>query len=150
SPFSLGIAPFLVASALLGTIAQRLIRTICPKCKQSYQPSSEEFDLLFAPSQERENTQLYKGNGCDYCYQTGYYGRKSIYEILSVSSEIRKMIAESASKDIIVRQAIKDGMRALSQNGIREVINGTTTLEELKRFIEVREDDDSIRVHSKK
>lgn len=147
---SLGIPPFLVASALLGTIAQRLIRTICPKCKQSYQPSSEEFDLLFAPSQGRENTQLYKGNGCDYCYQTGYYGRKSIYEILSVSSEIRKMIAESASKDIIVRQAMKDGMRALSQNGVREVINGTTTLEELKRFIEVREDNDSIRVHSKK
>ncbi len=147
---SLGIPPFLVASALLGTIAQRLIRTICPKCKQSYQPSSEEFDLLFAPSQEHKNTQLYKGNGCDYCYQTGYYGRKSIYEILYVSSEIRKMIAESASKDIIVRQAMKDGMRALSQNGVREVINGTTTLEELKRFIDVRENNDSIRVYSKK
>ncbi|MHC4762815.1 MAG: GspE/PulE family protein, partial [Planctomycetota bacterium] len=134
---SLGVPPFLVASVLLGTIAQRLIRTNCPKCKQPYTPSSEEFELLSASSEKDENVQLFKGTGCDYCGQTGHYGRKSIYEILSVSPEIRKMITESASDNAIMQQAIKDSMRTLCQSGIKEVINGTTTLEELKRFIEI-------------
>jgi type IV pilus assembly protein PilB len=134
---SLGVPPFLVASVLLGTIAQRLIRTTCPKCKQPYTPSSEEFELLSASSEKDENVQLFKGAGCDYCCQTGYYGRKSIYEILSVSPEIRKMITESASDNVIMQQAVKDSMRTLCQSGIKEVINGTTTLEELKRFIEI-------------
>lgn len=135
---SLGIPPFLVASVLLGTIAQRLIRTNCPKCKQPYAPLSEELEQLSASLEQGENVQLYKGAGCDYCSQTGYYGRKSIYEILAVSSEIRKMITESASEDAITQQALKDGMRTLCQSGIKEVANGTTTLEELKRFIEIR------------
>ncbi len=134
---SLGIPPFLVASALLGTIAQRLIRTTCRKCKQSYTPSSEEFELLSASSEKHENVQLYKGAGCDYCYQTGYHGRKSIYEILSISPEIRRMISESASDSVIMQQAMQDNMRTLCQSGTKEVINGTTTLEELKRFIEI-------------
>jgi len=135
---SLGIAPFLIASALLGTIAQRLIRTICPKCKQPYKPSSEELELFSASPEKYEKGQLYKGAGCDHCYQTGYFGRKSIYEILSMSPEVRKMIAESASEDDIIQQSMKDGMRILRQSGIKEVINGTTTLEEMKRFIEMK------------
>ncbi|MFC1677327.1 GspE/PulE family protein [Planctomycetota bacterium] len=135
---SLGIQPFLVASALLGAVAQRLIRTICPKCKEPYTPSPEESKLLSTLSEKHENVQLYKGVGCTHCYQTGYYGRKSIYEILPISSEIRSLISESASDSNIVQQAAKGGMRMLCQSGIREVINGTTTLEELKRFIEIK------------
>ena len=135
---SLGIPPFLIASALLGTIAQRLIRTICPKCKQPYTPSPEELELLSASAEKYEKGQLYKGTGCNHCYQTGYYGRKSIYEILCISPEIRRMISESTSDSTIIQQAIKDGMKELCQSGIREVINGTTTLEELKRFIEIK------------
>ena len=134
---SLGIPPFLVASSLLGTIAQRLIRTTCPKCKQAYTPSSEDIELLSASSEKYEDVRLYKGQGCEYCYQTGYHGRKSIYEILSVSPEIRRMITESATDGIIMQQAMKDGMRTLCQSGTTEVINGTTTLKELKRFIKM-------------
>lgn len=135
---SLGIPPFLIASALLGAIAQRLIRTACPKCKQPYTPSSEEFELLSVSSEQHENIQLHKGTGCDYCYKTGYHGRKSIYEILSVSAEIRRMISDAATDSDIMQQAMNDNMRTLSQSGIKEVINGTTTLEELKRFIKVK------------
>ncbi|MHC4125264.1 MAG: GspE/PulE family protein [Planctomycetota bacterium] len=133
---TLGVPSFLVTSAILGTAAQRLVRTICPKCKQPYTPSSEERKLLFG-SGKKENIQLYRGTGCDYCYNSGYHGRKSIYEILCISPEIRKMITESTDDITIMRQAIKEGMKTLHQSGIEEVLNGTTTLEELQRFIGV-------------
>ncbi|MHC4324886.1 MAG: GspE/PulE family protein, partial [Planctomycetota bacterium] len=92
---NLGIQPFLVASALLGTVAQRLIRTTCLSCKEPYKPSSGELELVkdrFEASGNSRTIRLYRGAGCDDCNQNGYRGRKAIYEILCVSHEIRKMI----------------------------------------------------------
>ena len=132
---TLGVPSFLVASAILGTAAQRLLRTICPKCKQPYKPSPEELELLFEISGKKENVQLYHGTGCNYCYNSGYHGRKAIYEILRISPEIRREIVKSADDNTITQMAIKEGMRMLRQNGVEEVLNGTTTLEELQRFI---------------
>lgn len=135
---NLGIPSFLVASALLGTAAQRLIRTICPKCKEVYTPSARELDKLLAPSHKSNDVQLYRSAGCDYCSNTGYRGRKAFYEVLCVSSEIHRMIIDSSGDEAIKQQAIKEGMKTLQKSGLEQVLKGATTLEELLRFVEVR------------
>ena len=137
---NLGIPPFLVASSLLGTVAQRLIRTTCPSCKEQYSPQPEEPGLItdgFDASDNGRTVQLYRGAGCDDCDQTGYHGRKAIYEILCVSHGIRKMIINSDNDDNIKRQAIAEGMKTLRRDGIEQVLNGTTTLEELQRLVDM-------------
>jgi len=148
---NLGIAPFLISSALLGTVAQRLIRTSCAKCKQDYQPSEDELKSLFNESSLDEalvtidnyltkKIKLYRGKGCNSCYHTGYYGRKGIYEILRISPEIRKMIVDGGSNDVIKQQAIKEGMKTLNKSAVDEVLSGVTSLDELMRVVDVRED----------
>jgi type IV pilus assembly protein PilB len=132
---TLGVPSFLVASAILGAVAQRLVRAICPRCKQPYTPSSEEVELLSGSSEKEKTVQLYRGTGCNYCYNLGYQGRKAIYEILSISPEIRRMIIGASGDNAIMQLAIKEGMKTLHQSGIEEVLNGTTTLEELQRVI---------------
>jgi len=137
---NLGIPPFLVASALLGTVAQRLIRTTCRSCNEPYSPSSEFLDFVndgFDASDNNQKIQLYRGAGCDDCDQTGYSGRKAIYEILRVSHKIRKMIINAENDDNIKRQAIAEGMKTLRRDGIEQVLNGTTTLEELQRLVDM-------------
>ncbi|MFQ6036422.1 MAG: GspE/PulE family protein [Sedimentisphaerales bacterium] len=137
---NLGIPPFLVSSALLGTVAQRLIRTSCSACKHSYQPSEEEIRLLFGESYPDGKIELYRSGGCNSCYQFGYRGRKAIYEILAVSEAIRRMIVDGASDDAIKQQAIAEGMRTIRKSGVDEVLNGTTTLYELMRVVDMRAD----------
>ena len=137
---NLGIAPFLISSALLGTVAQRLIRTFCAKCKQAYRPSEDELKCLFGESSHDEKIKLYRGKGCNSCYHTGYHGRKGIYEILRISPEIRKIIVDGGSDDVIKQQAIKEGMKTLNKSTVDEVLNGVTSLDELMRVVDVRED----------
>jgi len=137
---NLGIPPFLVSSALLGTVAQRLVRTSCSDCKQIYQPSEDELKCLFGKSQPNEKVELSRNSGCKRCYQTGYRGRKAIYEILSVSQVIRRMIVDGTSDDAIKHQAIEEGMKTLHKSGIDEVLGGVTTLDELMRVVDVRSD----------
>ena len=147
---NLGIAPFLISSALLGTVAQRLIRTFCTKCKQAYRPSENQLKSLFGESSHNEvlaignhltrEIKLYRGKGCNSCYHTGYHGRKGIYEILRISPEIRKMIVDGGSDDVIKQQAIKEGMKTLNKSAVDEVLNGATSLDELMRVVDVRED----------
>jgi len=137
---NLGTPPFLVASALLGTVAQRLIRTTCRSCKEPYSPPPEESGLItdgFDASDNGQTIQLYHGAGCDDCDQTGYRGRKAIYEILCVSHGIRKMIINSDNDDNIKQQAIAEGMKTLRRDGIEQVLNGITTLEELQRLVDM-------------
>jgi len=159
---NIGIPPFLIASALLGTVAQRLVRTTCPKCKQSYTPSSEDIEILLGSStkvpvspaappcdhshRDKQNKTnktdkkilLYRGQGCEDCYNTGYSGRKAIYEILCVSREIRKLISNADSDETIKQQAIAQSMKTLREDGIDQVLKGETTLEELLRVVDMR------------
>ncbi|MBN2181868.1 MAG: type II/IV secretion system protein [Sedimentisphaerales bacterium] len=161
---NIGIPPFLIASALLGTVAQRLIRTICPKCRQSYKPSSEDMELISDSSQEdsvvpgtsktgaidkgRQNKNgkkdkeilLYRGQGCEDCYGTGYSGRRAIYEILCVSREIRQLIINAESDEAIKQQAIAQNMKTLREDGIEQILTGKTSLEELLRVVDMRSD----------
>ena len=132
-----GIAPFLVASALLGTASQRLIRTTCPHCRQAYKPSVREMKLLYEKSHPKGKTELFRGNGCEACGKTGYHGRKSIYEILRITPTIRKLIVHGSSDGEIKELAITEGMRTLRQSAAAEVLSGITTPDELTRVVEV-------------
>jgi type IV pilus assembly protein PilB len=135
---NLGIAPFLVASALLGAVAQRLIRTSCLKCKQAYQPSEDDLHRLFGESYRHKKMEFYRGTGCNNCYHTGYHGRKGIFEVLPISPTIRKMITDGSSDDMIREQAIKEGMKTLHRSATNEVLTGVTTIDEIMRVINLR------------
>jgi type IV pilus assembly protein PilB len=134
---NLGVAPFLVASGLLGAVAQRLVRKICTNCKQPYNPGPEELAALFGKSLPGKKIQLYRGAGCQACRNTGYQGRKAVFEILPVNPLIRKMITENQSDGIIKQQVIQEGMRTLTRAAIDEVLNGSTTVEELLRTVDL-------------
>ena len=147
---NLGVPSYLAASALLATAAQRLIRLSCPKCRQLYEPSEEELKYLRrgsgangaykVESESAEPIKLYRGAGCENCGNTGYYGRKSVYEILNVSHEIKRMIAVKSSDQEIKQQAIKEGMKTLYESAVNEILSGVTTADELTRIIDVEAD----------
>jgi len=136
---NLGVPPYLVASAILGTAAQRLVRVICSKCKQTYQPPEDQVSFLLDESYRHKKLEFYRGAGCESCNHTGYFGRKSIYEILPISPQISRMIINgNYDHAIINQQAAKEGMKTLYERAVAEVLNGQTTLDELMRVIEVR------------
>jgi type IV pilus assembly protein PilB len=134
---NLGIPPFLVGSALLGSAAQRLLRRCCPKCRQPYQASDAEQAVLFPGSEPVADLQLWRGTGCGHCYESGYMGRKSMYEILSVSHDVQRMIVDGADDDAIKEAAVAEGMRTLRMAAVSEVLAGETTVEEVMRVVDV-------------
>ena len=133
---SIGIAPFLVASSLLGVVAQRLVRTLCPKCKELCTAEEEEQRLIGGPTATTE--QLYRGKGCPNCYGSGYQGRKSIYEILCVSPTIKRLIVDGRSDAVVKEQAIGEGMRTLQVSALNEVRDGVTTIDEIMRVVDLK------------
>lgn len=135
---NIGIPPFLVASALLGTVAQRLVRTVCPKCKEAYQPREERRELIDGQFPSDRDTPLYRGTGCHYCYHTGYRGRKSVYEILSASQMIKRMTVDGTSDAALKEQAMKEGMRTLRMSAIEQVHRGVTTIDEVMRVVDLK------------
>jgi type II secretory ATPase GspE/PulE/Tfp pilus assembly ATPase PilB-like protein len=135
---NIGVPPFLLASSLLGTVAQRLIRVSCKQCRETCAATEEQKRILIGDSQTKKELLLAKNTGCDTCGKTGYLGRKAVYEILVVSEQIRKMITESKSDAEIRELAIKEKMRTLKTSGIQEVISQTTTIEELSRVVDMK------------
>ena len=140
---NLGVSPFQLASSLLGIVGQRLVRTICPECKQPYKPTGDELEFLFTRKDDKsidKETTLYRGTGCGACRNTGYRGRQAVYEILEADRTIRNMVVERTSDDQIKSAAITQGMKTLKKQGISLALQGTTTLEELIRVIDMREE----------
>jgi type II secretory ATPase GspE/PulE/Tfp pilus assembly ATPase PilB-like protein len=135
---NIGIPPFLVASALVGTAAQRLVRTICPRCKGAYEPRPEDRELVKRGPRGRQGKRLYRGTGCHYCGQTGYHGRKAIFEVLPVSPSIRGMIVDGCSDASLKEQAIAEGMRTLRMSAVDEVLRGVTTIDEVMRVVDLK------------
>ncbi len=128
----MGVEPFLVASSLLGIVAQRLIRKVCSKCRERYQPSEfqlEELGLKTIPA----NAIFYTSKGCPTCSNSGYAGRTVIHELLPVDDEIRKLIVTSSDSDTLRKLAIKKGMKTLREDGVNKVLQGITTVDELMR-----------------
>ncbi len=131
----IGVPPFLVGSSLLLVMAQRLVRNICPNCKEKYEPKDVEFEYLDLDPKDEEfqSIEWYRGRGCINCRDTGYYGRTGIFEILQVSSEIRRLIYDNASQDEIQEVAELQGMETLRAHGISKAKRGITTMEEILR-----------------
>ncbi|MDR7433832.1 MAG: type II secretion system ATPase GspE [Armatimonadota bacterium] len=136
----MGIEPFLITSSLIGVLAQRLVRTICESCKESYAPPPEALRRL-----DLEGTKeilLYRGKGCDRCRGTGYKGRTGIFELMVMDEEIAELVLRNRSLAEIRQKAISRGMRTLREDGIRKLLEGTTTVEELLRVVFVDEPSD--------
>ncbi|PIQ95581.1 MAG: type II secretion system protein GspE [Nitrospinae bacterium CG11_big_fil_rev_8_21_14_0_20_56_8] len=129
----LGIEPFLLASSIVGVLAQRLIRTICKQCKVQREPTPEELQILF-PEGHPQAVTLYQGEGCKACKKSGYSGRMGVFEVLVMTDEIRALILEKAAP-MVIRQRAKEsqGMKTLRQDGIAKVLGGLTTIAELNR-----------------
>lgn len=125
----MGVQRYLIANAIKGVIAQRLVRKICPKCGENYEATSYEKHILNID--EHENLILHKGRGCVYCNNTGYVGRMGIYEIMEVTRKHREAILKSVSGDILREIAIKYGMKTLGQACRKVVLEGKTTVEEM-------------------
>ncbi len=131
---NMGIEPFLVATAVRLSLAQRLIRRICEECKEPYTPSKELIERLGIGDLVGKNPTFYRGRGCNRCNNIGYYGRVGIYEVLEIKPEIRDLILQFNSPGLIKNKAIEMGMTTLFQSGIRKVLQGLTTIEEVMRI----------------
>jgi len=131
----IGVEPYLISSSVIGVLAQRLVRTICPGCKVPYQVDPKmlvEIDEEF--SNLKEPVTLYRGKGCKNCKQSGYWGRTGIFELLIVNERIKQLISEKASSELISKAAReKAKMISLREDGLRKVLKGITTLEEVDR-----------------
>lgn len=135
----MGAASNLIGSALVGILAQRLVRTICPYCKIEYDANQEEKEILFPYDEDKRihGIRLFRGEGCELCGNTGYTGRLGVYEILLVDREIRQLINDSHSDLEIEDAAIAAGMKTLGMNGRAKVLSGVTTLSEVVRVLGV-------------
>jgi general secretion pathway protein E len=130
----MGVEPFLVASSLVAILAQRLVRIVCPHCRQETAPTREEWSEL---GQRYESDVLpkkvYKAVGCAKCFKTGYYGRTGIYELMLVNDEIRQMVLKNVDSGTIKKAAVMRGMKTLRDDGADKVSRGITTMEEVLR-----------------
>lgn len=132
----MGIEPFLVASSLDCIVAQRLARKLCSRCKQAYVPSSEELvSARFAFDAEADLPQIYKPVGCTACAKTGYRGRMAVHEVMTVTEEIERLVAEHASAEEMGKVARQQGMITLRQDGMEKVRAGLTSIEEVLRVV---------------
>ncbi|MHB8110782.1 MAG: GspE/PulE family protein, partial [Syntrophorhabdaceae bacterium] len=130
----MGIEPFLISTSVIGIIAQRLVRRICGKCKESYIADPTILNYLGVP----ENTELFKGKGCDACGGTGYKGRIGVYEVLLVNEELRHLIAEDSDTLAIRDAAIRSGMKTLKEYCLILLVEGHTTVDEVLRTVTVQ------------
>src|SRR6267143_497695 len=127
----MGIEPFLIASSVLMTCAQRLVRRVCMNCREEFSPEQEMFEKLGL--EPKKDAVFYRGSGCDRCKGRGYLGRMAIIEALPVSEPIRRLIIKRASASVIKNQDVTEGMKTLRMAGIDKAIEGVTTLEEVWR-----------------
>ena len=130
----MGIEPFLVSTSIIGIISQRLVRRICPNCKEKYKPDNVIAKYLELP----EDTELYKGKGCDTCNMSGYKGRVGVYEVLSVNESLRHFIGEGADTQTIRQEAIRGGMRSLKDYCLILLNEGLTTVDEVLRTVAIQ------------
>ena len=128
----IGVKPFLVASALRAAMAQRLVRAICEKCKESYTPTERELKMLGSMSKTVPE-RMYHGVGCDKCGRSGYKGRKGIFEIFKVDDTIQRLIFDHAPATLLRQRAREMGMRTLREDGMLKVASGMTSLQEVLR-----------------
>jgi type IV pilus assembly protein PilB len=130
----MGVEPFLISSTLEAVLGQRLLRSICRQCRTTYRPSETLLADLGISQQDIGNKQFFYGKGCNTCNNTGYKGRKGIYELLRISDPIRESINERAPTVTLKQKAVELGMVTLRQDGLRSIFAGDTTVEEVLRY----------------
>lgn len=136
----IGVEPYLISSALNGVISQRLVRRICPECREEYTPSPEELEDM-GIHKEDSGQKFYHGKGCPACFGTGYRGRVAVFEILTINRELRHAISQSAKREDLEEIAFKEGsFVTLRENCRRLVLEGITTVEEARRIIAAAEE----------
>jgi type IV pilus assembly protein PilB len=138
----MGVEPFLISAAMLMVEAQRLVRGICPKCREPYEVEKDWLLKLGVPEAQLQTTEggkvvLYKGKGCENCATTGYRGRQGLYEVMEMTDPIRQLVLDRASSKMIKQQSMKQGMLTLRMCAIRKVLTGATTVEEMMRVTSV-------------
>jgi len=129
----MGCEPFLITSTVQSVIGQRLVRTICPNCKEEYKPSPDLFLKLGKHPDEYSNRLFYKGKGCDFCAKTGYYGRTGLFEVFEMREALIEMIIKKAPANILHAKALELGMVPMREDGFLKVLDNKTTLEEVIR-----------------
>ena len=129
----MGVEPFLVAATLYAVVAQRLIRVICLKCKDTYVPAEEALMEINLTPADVEGKQFFFGHRCDHCNKTGYRGRNAIFEIMKVDTKMRELILGKKSTEAVRGEAQASGMRTLRESGILKIFDGITTIEEVVR-----------------
>ena len=127
------IPGYLLSNTLLGVVSQRLMRKICPNCREEYQPDENVFSLLDLDPSAYPDLVLARGRGCAACFQTGYLGRTGIFEIMECTDVIRELIFQQISKDVLRKVAIELGMQTLRQSAVDKVLQGLSTVEEVYR-----------------
>ncbi|TXD97614.1 type II/IV secretion system protein [Psychrobacter frigidicola] len=136
----LGVQPFLTSATILGVMAQRLLRTLCPHCKQAHTVTADseiaiQWQELVQPWRASLPEKVYSAQGCEHCRHTGYQGRIGLYEIMPLSNELKKLVAADANLDVIKQQAYREGLQPLRLSGAKRISEGVTTLEEVMRVV---------------
>jgi general secretion pathway protein E/type IV pilus assembly protein PilB len=129
----MGVEPFLISSTLTAVLAQRLVRTICKQCRTPFEPTESQLSPLNLSPQDIGDKVFYYGRGCSNCNDTGYRGRKGIFEIFVIDDEARKLIYDKVPSSVLRIRAREMGMRTLREDGARKVVAGLTTAEEVVR-----------------
>ncbi len=130
----MGVEPFLISATLEAVIGQRLLRSICPNCRTPYKPNDSLLAQLEISKRDIGNRQFFYGKGCDTCNNTGYKGRKGIYELMKITDPVRELINERAPTVVLKQKAIELGMVTLRQDGLRSIFAGDTTIEEVLKY----------------
>jgi len=130
----MGVEPFLVSSTLMAVLAQRLVRTICKSCRTPFEPTEHQLGMLNLSPGDVGNKVFYYGRGCANCNDTGYKGRKGIFELLVAKDEVRSLINERAPTVVLRQKAIELGMITLREDGLRGIFDGDVTIEEVLKY----------------
>src|SRR6266581_3153304 len=130
----MGIEPFLISSTLMAVLAQRLVRTICKRCRTPFEPTENQLTLLNLSPHDIGDKVFYYGRGCSVCNDTGYRGRRGIFELLVISEPIRILINERSPSIVLRQKAVELGMVTLREDGLRGIFDGDTTIEEVVKY----------------
>ena len=130
----MGVEPFLISSTLMAVLGQRLVRTVCKNCRTPFEPTEQQLALLGLSPHDLGDKMFHYGRGCSTCNDTGYKGRKGIYELLVVSDAIRNLINERAPTVVVRQKAVELGMVTLREDGLRSIFDGDTTIEEVVKY----------------
>ena len=132
----MGIEPFLITSSLEAILAQRLVRTICPNCKEEYMPEPGALEDLGISLDLAKTKKFYRGAGCSKCSHTGYRGRTGVFELLIMNDELRSLVIDKSHTEVIKKMAIESGMKTILEDGLQKIYNGVTTIEEVLKELQ--------------